>query len=73
MNLDPEFREKLEKLFAKEDFKEQIHSLLFALQDRIRKNEKGEKNIVEQIKYFMENYESDKRDKNIDDILGNKE
>ncbi len=73
MNLDPEFREKLEKLFAKEDFKEQIHSLLFALQDRIRKNEKGEKNIVEQIKYFMENYEADKRDKNIDDILGNKE
>ncbi len=70
MNLDPEFREKLEKLFAKEDFKEQIHSLLFALQDRIRKNEKGEKNIVEQIKYFMENYEADKRDKNIDDILG---
>ncbi len=70
MNLDPEFREKLEKLFVKEDFKEQIHSLLFALQDRIRKNEKGEKNIVEQIKYFMENYEADKRDKNIDDILG---
>ena len=73
MNLDPEFREKLEKLFAKEDFKEQIHSLLFALQDRIRNNEKNDKNIVEQIKYFMENYEADKRDKNIDDILGNKE
>ena len=73
MNLDPEFREKLEKLFVKEDFKEQIHSLLFALQDRIRNNEKGDKNIVEQIKYFMENYEADKRDKNIDDILGNKE
>jgi hypothetical protein len=70
MNLDPEFAEKLKKLFIHEDFKEQIHSLLFALQDRIRKNEKGEKNIVEQIKYFMENYESDKRDKNIDDILG---
>jgi len=73
MNLDPEFREKLEKLFVKEDFKEQINSLLFALQDRIRNNEKGDKNIVEQIKYFMENYEADKRDKNIDDILGNKE
>ena len=70
MNLDPEFGEKLKKLFIHEDFKEQIHSLLFALQDRIRKNEKGEKNIVEQIKYFMENYEADKRDKNIDDILG---
>ncbi len=70
MNLDPEFAEKLKKLFIHEDFKEQIHSLLFALQDRIRKNEKGEKNIVEQIKYFMENYEADKRDKNIDDILG---
>ena len=70
MNLDPEFTEKLKKLFVKEDFKEQIHSLLFALQDRIRNNEKNDKNIVEQIKYFMENYESDKRDKNIDDILG---
>jgi len=73
MNLDPEFREKLEKLFIHKDFKEQIHSLLFALQDRIRNNEKNDKNIVEQIKYFMENYEADKRDKNIDDILGNKE
>jgi hypothetical protein len=70
MNLDPELREKLEKLFINEDFKEQIHSLLFAFQDRIKNNEKGDKNIVEQIKYFIENYESDKRDKNIDDILG---
>ena len=70
MNLDPELREKLEKLYINEDFKEQIHSLLFALQDRIRNNEKGDRNIVEQIKYFMENYEADKRDKNIDDILG---
>jgi hypothetical protein len=70
MNLDPELREKLEKLFINEDFKEQIHSLLFAFQDRIKNNEKNDKNLVEQIKYFIENYESDKRDKNIDDILG---
>jgi hypothetical protein len=70
MNLDPEFAEKLKKLFINEDFKEQIHSLLFAFQDRIKNNEKNDKNLVEQIKYFIENYESDKRDKNIDDILG---
>jgi len=70
MNLDPELREKLEKLYINEDFKEQIHSLLFAFRDRIKNNEKGDKNIVEQIQYFMENYEAEKRDKNIDDILG---
>ena len=70
MNLDPELREKLEKLYINEDFKEQIHSLLFAFQDRIKNNEKNDKNIVEQIQYFIENYEADKRDKNIDDILG---
>jgi hypothetical protein len=70
MNLDPELREKLEKLYINEDFKEQIHSLLFAFRDKIKNNKKNDKNLVEQIKYFIENYESDKRDKNIDDILG---